>query len=172
MLTLLTGGARSGKSSTAVRLAEATARPVVFVATAEAGDVEMEDRIARHRAQRSRDWTTIEAPRELAAAVRSAAPDAVVIVDCLGLWVTNLLDLDDEVIVGLAGDLSSSLAARPGDTIVVTNEVGDGIVPDNAMARRFRDLLGTVNQRVRRESDRAFLCVAGGVVEICDLADV
>ncbi len=169
MLTLLTGGARSGKSSTAVRVATKTGGPVVYVATAEPGDEEMRSRIARHQAERPAAWTTIEAPRELVAVVGSIDPGSVVIVDCLALWITNLLDHPDDTILDLADELGSALAARTGDTIVVTNEVGGGVVPDNALARRFRDLLGSVNQRVRGASDRAYLCVAGGVVEIADL---
>jgi len=166
MLTLLTGGARSGKSSTAVRLASESAADVAFVATAEAGDDEMAQRIAHHRTERPADWVTIEAPVEVAVAVSGVGTDDTVIVDCLALWVTNLLDRTDEEIEAAAADLAAVLGARRGDTIVVTNEVGSGIVPDNALARRFRDVLGTVNRCVAEASDRAFLCVAGGVVEI------
>ncbi|MEQ8842574.1 MAG: bifunctional adenosylcobinamide kinase/adenosylcobinamide-phosphate guanylyltransferase [Acidimicrobiales bacterium] len=169
MLTLLTGGARSGKSSAAVRLATVSGRAVVYVATAEAGDDEMADRISRHQADRPSEWTTIDAPRALAEAVRTVDTQAAVIVDCLALWVTNLLDLADEEIHERAAALAGALRERQADTIVVTNEVGDGIVPDNAVARRFRDVLGTVNQQVRSVSDQAYLCVAGGVIPITDL---
>lgn len=169
MLILLTGGARSGKSTTALRLATARDAPVVFVATAEAGDDEMADRIERHRAERPVDWTTIEAPREPSTALAEVDPDASVIFDCLSLWITNVLDRDDSEIEQAVARLGGELSGRAGLTVVVTNEVGSGIVPDNALSRRFRDLLGAANQTLARVSDHAYLCVAGGVVEIREL---
>jgi len=169
MLTLLTGGARSGKSSTAARLASRVGEPVVFVATAQALDEEMTARIDRHRADRPLDWTTIEAPVEVGHAIREVTPQDTLIVDCLALWTTNILDRADAEIAAAAEELVAVLKGRTGETFVVTNEVGSSIVPDNTIARRFRDVLGTVNQIVGGASDRCYLCVAGGVVEIHDV---
>ena len=145
---------------------------MVFVATAEAGDDEMRERISRHRSARPADWTTIEAPRDIGTALDAAVDDAIVIIDCLALWLTNLLDLSDRKVLELAETLGADLAARAAPTIVVTNEVGSGIVPDNALARRFRDLLGSVNQTMNDVADQAFLCAAGGVLPLGRLGDV
>ena len=141
-LTVLTGGARCGKSVAALAVAEAIGVPVVFVATAEAGDDDMARRIERHRAERSPGWTTVEAPRDLGEAVDSANPDTTIIIDCLGLWVTNRM-----------------LA-----------EVGSGVVPATPMGREFRDLLGSVNQAVVRAADAAYLVVAGRLLPLVDPA--
>jgi adenosylcobinamide kinase / adenosylcobinamide-phosphate guanylyltransferase len=156
-LTLLIGGARSGKSSLALRLAEGE---VVFIATAEAGDAEMAERIDAHRAERPPSWQTVEAPIDLAAALRDAPPDACVIVDCLTLWVANTMDEQP------AREAAALAAGRPGRTIVVTNEVGLGIVPDNELARTYRDLLGRVNAIWADAADRVLLVVAGRTLEL------
>lgn len=169
MLTLLTGGARSGKSRAAVQLAERAGAPVTFIATATAGDDEMTARIRRHQQERPSAWTTLEEPVAVARAVASVDDGETVIVDCLALWVTNQIDADDRDIWWRADELAETLAARSGTSIVVTNEVGLGIVPVNEMARRFRDLLGAVNQRVAARADRTLLCVAGGVVPVIDV---
>ncbi|KQN92829.1 adenosylcobinamide kinase/adenosylcobinamide phosphate guanyltransferase [Sphingomonas sp. Leaf231] len=156
---LVLGGARSGKSRHAQALAEAFAPPRVFVATAQAFDAEMVDRIARHCADRDADWRTIEAPLALAEAIASAdAP--VVLVDCLTLWTSNLL-LGDADIDAATDALLAALAITPARIVLVSNEVGWGIVPDNALARRFRDVAGRVNQRVAATVDRVDLIVAG-----------
>jgi len=160
-LVVLTGGARSGKSSLAVRSARADGRAVTVVATAEAGDDEMAARIAAHRRDRPDDWTVVEAPVAVVDALGAADPGHVVIVDCLALWVTNQLDRRDDAILAAADTLADTAARRPAPTIVVTNEVGDGVVPASASGRRFRDLLGAVNQRVVDRADEALLCVAG-----------
>lgn len=169
MLIFLTGGARSGKSSAAVRWAGRAVAPVVYLATAEVGDDEMAARIARHQAERPDEWTTVEAPRDLEAAVLEVDVGSTLIIDCLSLWVTNLLDTDDAEIVELASLLAATLSDREGLTLVVSNEVGSAVVPDNALARRFRDVLGLVNQTIVDASDRSFLCVAGGAVEITSI---
>lgn len=166
MFTLVLGGARSGKSTAAERLAHASGRPVVFVATATAGDDEMAARIEAHRRARPEHWVTIEEPVALSAAVEHVAEDAFLIVDCLTLWVNNRLELPDEHIVTAGIDLAGLLASRPGGAAVVSNEVGWGIVPDNALARRYRDLLGVVNARFADRAERTVLMVAGRAVEL------
>ena len=163
-LTLLLGGARSGKSALAVRLA-ATSAPrqrVVFIATAEAGDAEMADRIARHRAERPAGWTTVEAPTDADGALRAADPRAFVVIDCLTLWVANLAAQQgcDEVLER-ARDTAALAARRPGPTVAVSNEVGSGLVPFDPALRAWRDLLGSVNRIWADAAERAALVVAG-----------
>lgn len=172
MLTVLLGGARSGKSSAALGMAERSTDSVCFIATSPRidGDHDLEARIARHRAERPAAWTTIEAETDLAAAL-DAAGDALVIVDCLTVWLGNLMhhDLDDEA-VGVANDAALTAAtARAAATIVVTNEVGSGIVPAEPMARRYRDLLGVINQRWVAASDAAHLVIAGRALPLSEL---
>lgn len=160
-LTLLLGGARSGKSSLAVRLAALSGAPVVFIATAQPGDDEMAERIARHRAERPPQWFTIEAPLDLEGAIRAADPQAFVIVDCLTLWVTNLNELPPEEVLERASVAAMAAAPRPGRTVAVSNEVGSGIVPFDPVVRAWRDLLGSVNAIWSAAADRAALVVAG-----------
>lgn len=162
-LHVLTGGARSGKSSLAVRAAAESGLAVVFVATAEARDAEFEQRIARHRAERPPNWQLIEESFELELALRAAPADACVIVDCLSLWVANLLErgLAGDAILGAARRSAAWAAGREAPTIAVTNEVGLGIVPDNPLARSYRDLLGRVNAAWVAVADEAALVVAG-----------
>lgn len=155
------GGARSGKSRYAQARAEAMGRAPVFVATAEAFDDEMRDRIARHRADRDARWRTVEAPRALPAAVEALnASDSVVLVDCLTLWVSNLL-LADADIAHAGRQLCDAIARFDGSLILVANEVGLGIVPDNALARRFRDAAGQLNQLVAATAGEVVLLTAG-----------
>ncbi|HLX20477.1 MAG TPA: bifunctional adenosylcobinamide kinase/adenosylcobinamide-phosphate guanylyltransferase [Gaiellaceae bacterium] len=152
-LVVYVGGARSGKSRLAVERAQSQGGRVTFVATGEAGDDEMADRIARHRAERPAGWTTVEEPLDVGAAVASVPTGETVVVDCLSLWVAN----------GGDGDV---VAARPGLTIAVTNEVGLGIVPDNAVARGFRDDLGRVNAAWVAAADEAYFVVAGRTLRL------
>ena len=165
-ITLLVGGARSGKSGLAVRMAESSGLPVAFVATGEALDEEMAERIARHRAERPGCWRTIEAPRDVLGALKGIDRAHFVILDCLTLWLANLLDSDDPAILAAASDLASALGGRDGPSAVVSNEVGSGIVPADPSSRRYRDLLGRGNGIFRQAADRSFLCAAGGVVPI------
>ena len=167
-LTLLLGGARSGKSALAVRAAGAWAGPVEVVVTAQPRDEEMAARVRRHRAERPGHWRTVEAARELESALRDAAEGAFVIVDCLTLWVSNLMeqDLDDDAITERAKDAAALAAGRAGPTIVISNEVGLGIVPTNAMARRYRDLLGRVNALWADAGIFAALVVAGRLLPL------
>jgi adenosyl cobinamide kinase/adenosyl cobinamide phosphate guanylyltransferase len=160
-LTLLLGGARAGKSALALRRARAHDGPVVFIATAQARDAEMTERIARHRAERDPDWSTVEAPADLAGALAAAPAAACVIVDCLTLWVANLLERDDAEIVRLAAEAAALAAGRAGPTIAVSNEVGMGVVPASAVGRRYRDVLGTVNAIWAERATAAALVVAG-----------
>jgi adenosylcobinamide kinase / adenosylcobinamide-phosphate guanylyltransferase len=162
-LTLLLGGARSGKSTLAVKRALAHGRPVSFVATAEAGDDEMAARIARHRAEREPGWATVEEPLELAGALAAAPPRAFVIVDCLSLWIANLLlrGDDDAAIERLAAQAAALAAARGAPTVAVSNEVGMGVVPVSESGRRYRDLLGRANATWAELADEALLVVAG-----------
>lgn len=161
--TFLLGGVRSGKSALAVRLATASARPVVVVATAEPRDDEMAERIRRHREARPRTWTTLEVPLGLRSAMQGLAEDAVVLLDCLSLWVSNAIEdgTDDDGIVDEAGVVAFSLARREPPSIVISNEVGLGIVPVNALARRYRDVLGRVNAVFADAAGDAYLVVAG-----------
>jgi adenosyl cobinamide kinase/adenosyl cobinamide phosphate guanylyltransferase len=167
-LTFLVGGARSGKSSLAVRLAAASHRPVTFVATAEGRDDEMAARIASHRAQRPPGWTTVDAPTGLGDAVAATDADACTVLDCLTVWVSNALEAgaDDDAIVREASTIAATLAARATPSVVVSNEVGMGIVPVNALARRYRDVLGRVNAAVAAVADTSYLVVAGRALEL------
>jgi adenosyl cobinamide kinase/adenosyl cobinamide phosphate guanylyltransferase len=169
-VVLLLGGARSGKSDMATRLALESGAPVTLIATAEARDAEMAERIRLHREARPAAWRTIEAPIDLLGAVRSASPGDFLIVDCLTLWVANLLEQGAGAAeVELAADqVMAELAARRG--VVVTNEVGLGIVPANELARHFRDVLGAVNARFAAGVERALLLVAGRAVELASTA--
>lgn len=161
--TLVLGGARSGKSRFALGAHSAQAR-VVFVATAVAGDAEMRERIERHRAERPAYWRTVEEPCELVSRVRdvSAGADAVV-VDCLTVWVANLMLRGDpaEHVLKQADELAALLGLCPADVTLVSNEVGLGVHPATEDGRHFRDLLGAVNQRVAAAADRVVLMVAG-----------
>jgi adenosylcobinamide kinase/adenosylcobinamide-phosphate guanylyltransferase len=159
LLSLVLGGARSGKSRYAEGLIAAAPPPWIYIATAEARDAEMAERIAQHRARRGNNWQTLEAPNDLAEALASA-PKGPVLLDCLTLWLSNRMlaeaDIDAEI-----DRLDQALARRAGPIVLVSNEVGYGIVPDNALARRFRDLQGSLNQRMGATADRVILVVAG-----------
>lgn len=162
--TLVLGGARSGKSAFAQAAAEAKAgetggRPVM-VATAQAFDAEMTERIARHRQDRGSAWTTLEAPLDIAGALRGLRIGDVVVVDCLTLWLSNLM-LDDRDLAAAAAELVAAVGGFDGTLWLVSNEVGFGIVPDNALARRFRDEAGRLHQALAQAADAVVLVVAG-----------
>jgi len=159
-LTLVLGGARSGKSRYAETLMAALPPPWVYVATAQAGDAEMAERIAAHRLRRGRDWQTIEVPHQLTAALEGVAAGAPVLVDCLTLWLSNRMLADADLEADIVR-LEAALDGRRGPVVLVSNEVGFGIVPDNALARRFRDLQGRLNQRLAARAGRVVLVVAG-----------
>ena len=162
--TLLLGGARSGKSDLAVRLAIASGRPVTFVATARAdGDGDLATRIERHRAERPREWATIEAPVDVPTAIRRLDPEQVLVLDCVTIWVSNLMvdGLDELGADAVADDLLAALRTRTVPSLVVTNEVGMGVHPSTELGRVYRDVLGRVNRRLSEGCDRALLVVAG-----------
>jgi adenosylcobinamide kinase/adenosylcobinamide-phosphate guanylyltransferase len=158
-LTLVLGGARSGKSRHAEALVTALPPPWLYIATAQAFDAEMAERIAAHRAARAKGWVTREAPADLAAALDGAG-EMPVLVDCLTLWLTNLL-LGERDVAQATAALLRALEARPAMTVLVGNEVGLGIVPENALARRFRDEAGRLHQALAARSDRVVFMVAG-----------
>jgi adenosylcobinamide kinase / adenosylcobinamide-phosphate guanylyltransferase len=159
-VTLVIGGARSGKSRFAEGLIANAAPPWIYIATGEALDDEMAQRIAEHKARRDGRWQTLEVPRNLADALGRSPSGASILVDCVTLWLSNLMlaqaDVEREM-----GRLEDALPRRQGTTVLVGNEVGFGIVPDNALARRFRDLQGGLNQRLAARADRVVLMVAG-----------
>ena len=158
---LVLGGARSGKSRYAQGRAEALPGELIYLATAQAFDEEMRERIALHRADRGPRWSTIEAPLELAEAITACSrPETVVLVDCLTLWASNLMLAERDTAAATEG-LARSLSAARGPVILVANEVGLGIVPDNALARRFRDAAGRINQEMAGVVDSAIFIAAG-----------
>jgi len=162
-LVVLLGGARSGKSRLALELAAMNDAAVAFVATAEALDEEMAERIAMHRGERRQDWDTIEEPLELERALAAIEPRSTCVIDCLSIWVSNLMLRGDEAaaVEAVARTCASRAAARPGLTVAVTNEVGLGVVPATPLGRAYRDVLGTINRLWVDASERASLVVAG-----------
>ncbi|MEQ1700935.1 MAG: bifunctional adenosylcobinamide kinase/adenosylcobinamide-phosphate guanylyltransferase [Ilumatobacteraceae bacterium] len=171
-LTLLLGGARSGKSTLAVQMGEHHGGPVHFIATAEAFDDDLRDRIARHRAERPDGWVTAEVPVDLAAAVADAPEGAFVIIDCLTVWLANLfVHAGGPAPRAAAADaLVTALRDRAvhgaAPTVVVSNEVGMGVHPETPMGRDYRDELGRLNQSVAAVADRSLLLVAGKAVRL------
>lgn len=185
-LVLILGGARSGKSTFAERLAATSGRSVAFIATATASDDEMRERIARHQSSRPANWRTIEEPLDLAGAIKRASEEAdVLLLDCLTLWLGNLIGKmskdarDEEDMVAFQASLTNAalidvaqlltiVAALPeGKTLlVVSNEVGQGIVPAYALGRVYRDVLGIINQRLALAANRVYLMIAGLAVDI------
>ena len=159
--TLVLGGQRSGKSRYAEELVMASGCAPVYLATGTAGDGEMAERIAAHRQRRGGGWRTVEVPLDLPGTlIRETHSDAVVLVDCLTLWLTNLMaaerNIDDE-----SAGLVAALGRVRGSVVIVTNEVGSGIIPANALARRYADALGTLNQQVAAAVDRVVFMAAG-----------
>jgi adenosylcobinamide kinase/adenosylcobinamide-phosphate guanylyltransferase len=154
------GGARSGKSAFAESLIITTGRRRVYIATAEAWDDEMRDRIAAHRLDRGDGWETVDAPLDLAGALATIPADAAVLVDCATLWLTNHMLAEHDLAVETER-LLTALAACAAPVVVVSNEVGWGIVPDNALARRFRDAQGRLNQQMAAQADLVVGVMAG-----------
>ena len=159
-LTFVLGGARSGKSRHAEALIEALPAPWAYIATAQAWDDEMKSRIAEHRARRSPDWLTLDAPLDLPEAIRRLPAGRSVLVDCLTLWLTNLI-LAEQDTAAAGRALIEVCAQATAPVVLVSNEVGLGIVPDNALARRFRDEAGRLHQAVAARAGRVIFMVAG-----------
>lgn len=169
-LTLVLGGARSGKSRYAEGLITALPAPWTYIATAEAYDDEMKDRIAEHAARRGAGWQTREAPHTLPAAIRAEAQNgAPILVDCMTLWLSNLL-IAERPWGPEADALLDAIDTRPAPVILISNEVGQGIVPENALARAFRDAQGLLNQRIAACADRVVLVAAGLPLTLKDIA--
>lgn len=183
MLILVTGGSRSGKSGFALSLAEGRAAPRVFLATAQAFDEEMESRIAAHRRARPASWGLVEEPIEVPRALRRARESApTVLLDCVTLWMSNLLLADESFgereaaraaaeLVAAARESAAGGGAEAGGggdvaVIIVTNEVGSGVVPDNTLARRFRDCAGRANQLIAQAADEVYFLVSGIPVRV------
>ncbi|WHZ21369.1 MAG: adenosylcobinamide kinase/adenosylcobinamide-phosphate guanylyltransferase [Nitrospira sp.] len=167
-LILVVGGAASGKSHTALEQAGRTG-PKAFVATGEALDGEMADRIARHRATRSADWVTAEVPRELAVWFRSEGKAyRTIVVDCLTLWLSNLRGrrVTSMAIIERVDELLQAIRAVPARVVLVSNELGFGLVPANRSARAFRDLAGRVNQQVADAADEVYLVCCGQLLKL------
>ena len=171
MLTFLVGGARSGKSALALELATRHVGAVTYVATSPRieGDADLDRRIDAHRAERPATWRTIEEPHDLVGALTLAA-DTFVIVDCITLWVSNLLWRGDaeQAVATAAQQVAAAAAARAAPTVVISNEVGLGVHPETDVARQYRDLLGRVNQIWAMAADRAVLLVAGRALALHD----
>jgi adenosylcobinamide kinase/adenosylcobinamide-phosphate guanylyltransferase len=163
-VTFVLGGARSGKSAYAQALAEAAAaragRPPVMIATAEALDDEMAARIAAHRRERGEAWRTVETPLDLAAAIRGLAPGEAAAVDCLTLWLSNLMFAERDV-EAATDELLAALAGTRAEIVLVSNEIGMSLVPENALARAFRDAAGRLNRRVAERADHAVVMFCG-----------
>ena len=181
-IILVTGGARSGKSSFAEKLAKTAGEKIAYIATAEIWDAEMAERVDLHQKRRPSGWLTFEAPRQAETAIATAASSAeVILFDCLTVYSSNCLlaQPDDaaapvrrEAVLEEVDRLITSAKQVPGTVIFVTNEVGDGIVPDNALAREFRDVAGLVNQKVAQAADEVYWVVCGLPVEIKRQASV
>ncbi len=164
------GGARSGKSDFAIEAARRRGRPTTFVATAQAGDADMADRISRHQADRPSSWGLIEEPLALHKAIEAVPDDHVVVVDCLTLWVANALFADRTEAETLAevGEMAHHLRKREPLSVVVSNEVGLGIHPETSMGRHYRDLLGRVNAATAAVADRTLFFAAGLALPLTD----
>ncbi|MCR8724015.1 bifunctional adenosylcobinamide kinase/adenosylcobinamide-phosphate guanylyltransferase [Frigidibacter sp. ROC022] len=159
-LSLVLGGASSGKSGFAETLVTGSGRARVYIATAQAHDAEMQARITAHRQARGPDWRTVEAPLEPGAALATVAEDEIALLDCATLWLSNLM-LAGADLAEAERELMQALDDCPAPVVVVSNEVGGGVVPDNALARRFRAAQGGLNQRLAARADLAVLVVAG-----------
>ena len=164
-IILVTGGARSGKSALAERLAQSYGNKVIYIATSEPFDDEMQSRIDRHRARRDAGWRTVDAPLELPDMLVQTDGDAPRLVDCLTMWLNNLIyhnrDVGDEM-----DRLIKVISEQQADLVMVTNEIGSGLVPQTAEARKFRDLAGELNQMVAQAASQVYLSVSGIPVKI------
>ncbi|MFP4258224.1 MAG: bifunctional adenosylcobinamide kinase/adenosylcobinamide-phosphate guanylyltransferase [Desulfovermiculus sp.] len=169
-IALILGGCRSGKSRQALELAEQSGLAIkVFLATCQAHDVEMQDRISRHQQERGAEWITVEEPLHVPDVLqRKNGASTLILLDCLTLWVSNLMmhNADDTWVQAQFVRLDEALQGSSGPVVVVSNEVGLGVVPDNPMARRFRDLVGWLNQQVAARANRVVWMVAGVPLQV------
>jgi adenosylcobinamide kinase/adenosylcobinamide-phosphate guanylyltransferase len=167
-LILVGGGARSGKSGFGLERARALGPRRLFIATAERSDDEMRDRIARHRVDRGGDFDTLEEPRALPEAIAAAGSHDVVLVDCLTIWISNLLvdGAPQEAVLDRVGALLAALASRRAHVVLVSNEVGMGLVPETPLGRTFRDLTGQAHQRIAAVADELYLAAMGVVLRL------
>lgn len=168
-ITFILGGARSGKSREAVKIADQKNKKIAFIATCRPLDDEMRQRIKTHQKKRPKNWKTLEEPLDLAARVNKiGAQFDIILIDCLTLWVSNLLlmDANETKIKNEIKKTLSALRKTKADSIIVSNEVGSSIVPTNLLARNFRDIAGTINQIVAQEADRVIFMIAGIPMEI------
>jgi len=173
-ITLITGGARSGKSDLAQRLGQSWDGPVWVIATATAGDVEMATRIERHKSERPKDWITAETRLTLTSVIRKVPDDALVILDCVTMWVANCL-LDEFDVVAMEQETAAFLSMasrRKAPVVIVTNEVGLSIVPENELARLYQDMLGRVNQALAQVAERVLFLSAGRVTQLQKIEDI
>jgi len=159
-LTLVLGGAASGKSAFAEGLAKAGGQPATYIATAQAFDDEMAQKIARHKAQRGAGWHTIEEPLDLPRALAQAPKGQPILIDCATLWLTNVI-LGDHDLLQHQQDALAAIASAPGPVVIVSNEVGYGLVPENALSRRSRNAQGRLNQDLARRADLVVTIMAG-----------
>lgn len=159
-LSIVLGGARSGKSAFAERLVQSGDGELVYIATAENRDNEMNDRIEAHRASRGPSWRTLEIPYEVGTALEALKPGENVLLDCATLWLSNHLGRDSDIVAETEA-LLAAMSESAANVVVVSNEVGMGIVPDNPLARRFRDLQGSLNQALATKADLVVFVVAG-----------
>lgn len=158
--TLILGGAASGKSSFAESLCFQTKKPRVYIATAQAFDDEMRQKISDHQMQRGKDWVTVDAPMDIANPLAQRTAGEVVLLDCATLWLSNVM-LAERDVATESRAFCASLAACPAQVVVVSNEVGHGIVPDNRLARQFRNAQGRLNQMIAAEADLVVQVIAG-----------
>lgn len=159
-LTFVLGGAASGKSAIAEQIVAATGKPKVYLATAQAFDVEMKEKIKAHQQMRGTGWTTIEEPLDIADIVRRQNPSDVLLIDCLTLWLTNIILAEQDTDQAFDG-LLAELGKAPCDIVLVSNEVGHGIVPDNALSRQFRAAQGKLNQQIAAICNPVVAVMAG-----------
>ena len=173
-ITMLFGGARSGKSALAVELGIRHGGPVTYIATATAIDDDMSARIIRHRQERPAEWNTIEEEVDLKAALAATADDSLAIVDCLTLWTSNVIwqEHTDEAVLQLAIESSRAASERTAGTVVISNEVGLGVHPETSLGRRYRDVLGRVNQCWAAAASQNLLLVAGQAIKLRDPLDL
>jgi len=162
-LIFITGPVRSGKSNFAVNLAKKSKKKIIFIATCKPVDTEMKERIKKHQQQRPKEWITIEEEIDLGSVLRKISKDKLIIIDCITLWVSNLFfhNFNEKEILKIVNDLISIIKRKGLSVIIVSNEVGWGIVPNNKIARNFRDIMGIIHQKISESSNEIYLLVSG-----------